>query len=500
MDHKIVKPNLAMRGNLLWALIPGTVAFILAIAQSVRLLKDGDTFWHIAAGRWIVEHGTIPHVDPFSFTLPGIPWTAHEWLSEVLLYLAFQAVGWPGVIVLTATAFAAALAYLTHFLLRYLAPIHALMFSMLAMGMAAPHLLARPHLLAMPLLVFWVARLVRASEEGRTPGFWLLGIMVLWANLHGSFTLGIALTAAFGIEAVLNTQGRVERRIAARKWLTFLALASLAGILTPHGIEGILFTARVLDMSYALGNINEWASPNFHNFQFLELWLLLFLLLALTRGLRLPPVRLVILLVLIHMALKHGRNVELLGLLSPLILASPIAAQWFAHPDPAAQTGKPDRFFDQYARPAGSMAIVIMLVMFGADFLYKAQQGRIAPSEKHHPIAAIRAVEKAGITGPVYNQYNFGGYLIFSGIPVFIDGRADMYGDDFMERYLEAYRLRQTSNLEKLLDKYKVRWTVLGPNAPAVTLLDHLPGWRRLYADGTAIVHVRADAAGVSEP
>jgi hypothetical protein len=318
--------------------------------------------------------------------------------------------------------------------------------------------------------------------------------MVLWANLHGGFTLGIALTAAFGIEAVLNAKDRMERGVAARRWLTFLVLASLAGMLTPHGIEGILFTAKVLGMPYALANIGEWSSPNFQKFQFLELWLMLFILVALTRGLRLPPVRLAILLGLIHLALKHGRNVELLGLLSPLLLASPIAVQWPGHQNAGGHADESHGFISRYAQPAGLMATVVMLVFFGPLFFYEAQQGRIAPPEKRHPIAALRAVKESGIKGPVFNQYEFGGYLIFSGTPVFIDGRADLYGDDFMERYLEACRLQRTGSLERLLDKYKVRWTLLRPGVPAVALLDHLPGWRRLYADGTAVVHVRANA------
>jgi hypothetical protein len=484
-----------MWGAFSWPLVVGAAAFLYAIGHGNSLLNDGDTFWHIATGRWIFEHGAIPHADPFSHTFPGAAWTSHEWLSAVFLYLAFKAAGWPGVSMLGAAMFAAVLAYQARFLLRYLEPAYVLIFSILAVGMIAPHLLARPHVLAMPLLVVWTAGLIRACEEGRAPRLWLLGAMVVWANLHGGFTLGIALTAAFGIEAVLLAKDGRERLVAARRWTIFLVFAILAGTLTPHGIEGYFFTAKVLGMSYALSNIGEWRPPNFQEFQYLELWLMLLLLAVFTRGLRLSPVRLAILLGLIHLSLSHVRHVELIGLLSPLLLAPAIGAQWVTPRRVAEHTETLNKFFNRHARPASLPAIAIAFLLVGVLTFYKVQQQGIAPPEKRHPIAAIQAVKESGISGPVFNAYSFGGYLIFSGIPAFIDGRADMYGDGFTRRYLEAIRLPRSDGLEKLLDEYHVQWTLLPPNAAAVDYLDVLPGWRRVYADETAVVHVRDTGA-----
>jgi hypothetical protein len=152
---------------------------------------------------------------------------------------------------------------------------------------------------------------------------------------------------------------------------------------------------------------------------------------------------------------------------------------------------KLDSFFIRHVQPASLPTIVIFLALLAGMILYKRQQGEIAPSPKRHPIAAIQETKKMGIQGPVFNAYPFGGYLIFSGIPVFIDGRADMYGDAFMKEYLGVYRRPHTGDLVRLLDKYKVNWTLLETKAPAVAVLDQLPGWRRLHSDDTAVVHVR---------
>jgi hypothetical protein len=87
----------------------------------------------------------------------------------------------------------------------------------------------------------------------------------------------------------------------------------------------------------------------------------------------------------------------------------------------------------------------------------------------------------------VLNDYPFGDYLIFSGIPPFVDGRADMYGDAFLRR------AAQLAELPLLLAQYRIVWTLFKPDNPRVVLLDNLPGWQRFYADDVAVVHIRRD-------
>jgi hypothetical protein len=119
------------------------------------------------------------------------------------------------------------------------------------------------------------------------------------------------------------------------------------------------------------------------------------------------------------------------------------------------------------------------------------QLNTLGPEEAATPSAAVQAVHKAHLTGPVLNEYGLGGYLIYAGIAPFVDGRADMYGDAFLKEYMEAVSLKSPDGLPKLLQKYHIEWTIMPPGAPSVALLDHLPEWRRLYADKVAVVHVR---------
>ena len=475
-----------------WPLIAAIYAYVFFLSRGQDLLLDGDTYSHIAVGRWILENGVVPTQDHFSHTLRGTDWTAFEWLSQVILALAHQWGQWTGLVALTALAFAVTIALMTRFLLRSLEPIYVLLFVGAAISMTAAHVLARPHMLAMPILMAWTIELVRASEERRTPGLWMLPLMTLWANLHGGFTLGIAFTAAFTLEAALGTWRQADFARTVRAWAIFLVSTVAFSLLTPHGPRALWVTWQTLVQdTYVLSHIGEWLSPNFHVFQPLELWLVGGLAVILHQGLRFPPVRLLLLLGLIHLSLKHMRYVELLGQLAPVILASPLAAQWRQRRQGSAQMATADRFFEKLSRPAGTVAIAVGIAFFLAIPWLIAQTRPFAPPESIAPVAAIRAAEDAGLAGPVLNAYHWGGYLIFLGIPPFIDGRSDLYRDAFIEDYLMSLDLRKTDGIEKLIENRKVSWTLLPPDTPAVARLDRMPGWHRVYADKTAVVHAK---------
>ena len=478
-----------------WPLLVCVAVYLGSLLAGARLLNDGDTYLHIASGQWILAHGAAPVTDPFSHTMPGAVWTAHEWLSAVVLAIIYNISGWTGVVALTALMFAITLALLARTLLKFLEPIYALLFVVLGASMTMEHLLARPHILATPLMMIWTIGLVRAREGGRAPSWWLLPVMTLWANMHGGFTLGLALIGVFALEAVLAARQEQRAFSVAKSWAVFLLLAVLCSLLTPNGVQGILYTWQVLaQLSYALETIGEWQSPNFRQVTPMEVWLLAGMAMFMFQGLKLPPIRLLLLLGLLHLALKHGRYVELLGLLVPVFIAEPLAAQWKQKSQQPGQAQAIDRFFHKLARPAGAGAITLAAGCLLALMLLASRAQPVQPNQLIAPTLAISAVQAAGIRGPVLNEYTWGGYLIFSGIAPFIDGRADMYGDAFLKAYAEALALKEADGLETLMRKYKIEWTLLPPDTPAVTLLDHLPGWRRLYADKVAVVHVKVGA------
>src|SRR5258708_10386711 len=194
------------RKGLSWPLLVAASTF-LRVRTRGGLLADGDTYWHIVSGRWMFQHFAIPTVGPFSYTMAGAPWTAHEWLSEIVFAAAFSIGGWSAVIGVAAAAFATALAILARYLLRHLEPLYALVFVAMAFSLAAQHLLAPPHTLAAPLLGFWTVALLRAPEASCAPPLRIAPLMIVWANLHGSFAFGLVLVAVFGPHPILEPEG-----------------------------------------------------------------------------------------------------------------------------------------------------------------------------------------------------------------------------------------------------------------------------------------------------
>jgi hypothetical protein len=461
-----------------WFAVAAALIAYVVVLFAPQVLNDGDTYWHISAGNWILSHAAVPTNDPFSGSVGGAPWVAHEWLSEVLMALAFGLAGWSGVVMLTGIAAAVTAALLAGFVARRVDALPAILLTVLGCACVAPSLLARPHVFTLPLLVLWTSGLLAARRRGTAPAPLLLILIPIWANLHGSFIFAIALIAPFALEA-LQAAGANWRR-PTRDWALFGLGATAAALLTPQGLHGLLFPFQLMQLS-ALAGIAEWKPTNFAHFQPIEAALIAFLYFALSRGVRLPPLRLLLLLGLTHLALQHSRHQMLAGLVGAMLLADPLSGVF--PPRPAAGVAPPPR------RPIAAIAGLGLAAVFTALRIAFPLERTDGPES---PVTAFAHVPAAIAVTPVFNDYAFGGYLIFRGLHPFVDGRADLYGDPFLDAFELA---RQDPDaFARLVDRYGIRWTMLSAGSSEAAMVDRLPGWRRLYADDTAVIHVRTDA------
>jgi hypothetical protein len=184
------------------------------------------------------------------------------------------------------------------------------------------------------------------------------------------------------------------------------------------------------------------------------------------------------LLGLIHMALSATRNQEVFALLAPLVIAAPLARQF--GPASSAAIG---------AAPRWSFGIA--LVMLCAGTLVAGSLDRYAPDMRNAPVAAVDELQRRGLQR-VFNDYDFGGYLIARGVPTFIDGRTELYGTQFMTAHNNASGLSEPDNLYRLLADYNIEATLLRTQSAATQLLDRMDGWQNVYSDAIATLHVRA--------
>lgn len=477
----------ARRIGLSWPTLFGAVAFLLAIVcGAVRL--DADIYWQIVTGHWIIAHGYVPTHDIFSFTRLGARWIAQEWSGEVLVALVYAMAGWAGLTLLAALLFGLTIAYLMRFLLSRMEPLHAAVLTTFAGCMMYGYLIVRPHEFAWPLTALWVGVLIQRAEEKRSPPWWLLGVMLLWANLHGSFILGLGLAVAIGLEAVLDAKD--QWKSAARRWGAFVAAAFGCALLNPQGWRLLVFPFHLLGM-HVLAQLTEWKPPNLQHPQVFGIWLIAVLGLAFAGRFILPFVRSLLLIGLIFFALQHVRNVSLLGLISPFLIASPLAALWRREPLHGRGAQTLDKFFRSLAVSGRRGALFATIVLAGALGVAAVSVHKPRPSTQATPQAALNALLARRPLARILNDAEFGGYLIFRGVPVFVDPRVSLYGNAFFQRYYDALELNRNGNVNALLEKYRIDAILIGPEWPVVRMLDRSPDWRRIYADKWAVVYLR---------
>ncbi|HWA91227.1 MAG TPA: hypothetical protein VG889_14415 [Rhizomicrobium sp.] len=441
-----------------------------AVAFAPQIFNDGDTYWHIAAGARMIADRAVLYADPFSYTFAGHAWNAHEWLSEVLMAAAFRLGGWGGTALLFAAGFALAAGLLARDLGRWFAEPARTIVLVLALSCMTGSLLARPHILALPLLEIWTVGLVIAREEKRSPSVALLPVMTLWANLHGGFVFGFLLAGLMGLEALAEAPSWKTFK----SWALFGVFALIAALITPHFVDGLLFPFRLVQMS-GLGHVGEWQPTSFATIEPFELVVLAGLYVLLSRRIALPVSRILIVLLLLHLALQHQRHQIVFAMTVPLLLAAPIARALDMRPGQAKRS---------WVAIAAAMT-ALAGIAFARLSLALPHGGALVTPE-----AALAHVPRDVAATPVLNEYGFGGYLIFRGVKPFIDSRAELYGDDFLKNYARIMT-PDPKALQATLAQYRIGWTLLIPDTPAAAAMDLMPGWKRLYADDIAVVHVR---------
>jgi len=460
-----------------WVWFGGWTYVILLINGSL-LLNDCDTYWQIVTGQWILDHGTMPRADVYYFTKPGEPWISSSWLAQVLYAFAYSSAGWAGPVCLAAAAAATTFALLTSILSRRIAARYAILIAFAALVISVTHFYARPHVLALPFMVAWAGGLASASERREAPSPWRLPLLAVWANLHGGFVFGLVLVGGFALDAVWNAESERRWHLAWR-WAAFGAAACAACCMTPYGWETLAASYRILDLGELLHLIFEWMPTDFGTLSRFELCIMALLAGALLFGVRLTPPRIALVLGLLHMALSHVRNHEIFVLVLPVVLLAPVVDQLKIRP----------------SRPAGNSAASwasagVLITVFVVGAITSSVRASYQPPAGHSPAAAVEII-KARNFKRVLNQDAFGGYLIWRGIPVFIDGRAELYGEDFALKYYNATFLKDVNLLFDVLKRYDIDAVLLNPGTPASALLDHVEGWQRIYADKSSVLHAR---------
>ena len=474
------------------------VLFVALFAMALRTPADTDTWWHLGAGRAIVTQGRVLYADEFSHTVRGTPWTNVQWLAQVSMYGVYRSGGDALLAVLVALLVVAAFAFVypqmegASFLRAFILVLAATASSVIW----SP----RPQVLSF-VFVAITSYIVYLWKWRRVNRLWLLvPLFVLWGNVHGGYALGLMLIGSVIAGEVLN---RLLGRAEAPEVMTWREIGILIGasvlcglalLINPYGFGTWTLPFRTVGIKTLQGFIQEWASPDFHNLYEQPILWLLFALLGMT-GLsrrRWDWTDLIVVVVFGYSAFLARRNIAPFALVAAPVLSrrtqlvvEAVSAQ-FRLPASLHQKLNPR------LTVALNWLIVILLVVaallkgalaLSPNMIAKAQSDLA-------PMRAVEWIKQNHVTGPMYNSYNWGGYLLYAlpEEPVFADGRTDVY-NEFLTEYVKVMFIRP--GWQDVLDQYDVRMALIERDSFLATMLATQPDWRLAYSDDQAVIYTR---------
>lgn len=392
-------------------------------------VADPDIWWHMRTGQWIVEHHSVPHVDPFSRLSAGREWAAYSWLFDLIVlwcYRCWKLVG----ILACATTMVVAITVALHQMIRRLQPdfTKATLLTMAGMIGLSRLYTPRPWLFTILFFILELDILFQVQKSGKIRrSLWLPLIFGLWANLHIQFVDGLAVLglAAMTPLAARWVQQPQSKTRSARLWPVFL-LSFLATLANPYGWKIYKIAYDLGSQSGVLNSISELQALPFRD---TDDFLLLILALAAVGMLcwnrRFPIFESALLAIAIFLSFRSQRDVWLLAVSASAILAAQMKSDIGEEPHPRRQS----------LSTIFLALSVCVTVVAGAALMRVSNAGLRDNVARAMPVHAVEAVRQRGYSGPLYNNYNWGGFLIWSvSQPVSIDGRAALHGDKQLER------------------------------------------------------------------
>jgi hypothetical protein len=478
-----------------------------------QLLVDADVGWHIRTGDYILSHHAVPHQDLYSFSKPGAPWYAWEWLSDVIDAGLFRWAGLKGIVLMAGVVIAL---FATTLMRRVVdAGAHlfiALAVVLLSVGAASTHFLARPHIFTLLLLSISMAIIEADRRETDTSGsghsrriWWLVPITLVWTNLHGGFMILIALLGLAAVGAVAEAwigkaPGERPNWGPARRWALLTAACAAASIVNPYGWGLHVHVVEYLQSDWIKKVVQEFQSPSFRGENMLQFEVLLFagLIAAGARLRRGQVIDGLWVLLLGYLALSSVRHVSVfVCVLAPLI-ASEATLWWRALVGGASkksalgilhQMGKDLIPGFQRTSIWGGLAVLALIatgrpIPWPADF----------PPEVF-PTALVHAHEQQILHARVLTTDQWADYLIFlhPEQKVFVDGRSDFYGPEIGDRFLRL--MAGAPDWQRVMDAYQFDLALIPSDVALAQLLKTRPEWRVVAEDDKRSLLVRTPFA-----
>lgn len=473
----------------------GAVLFILlfvsVLAGGPQLLNtDGDLPRHLLMGKYVLEYGSPPSNEIFSYPYSGREYVPHEWLAGVVFYLAYLIFDLNGVVLLAGILIGST------FMLVYKRAIanndeKLLSFLLVLLGgvVTSIHWVTRPHLFTMLFLAAWLTWLDRLNRDEKTTAWAFPILMLFWANIHAEYIVGfLALLAHLAGSVwsyVFFKDGKTPAKIKTLLGISLLGFA--ASLVNPSGLKAWTTIAGYVNNAYLMSRITETRPPDFLDSESLPLLVLFALSVLLIAGHkdRFKPADIFLIAGLGLMNVVSARNAHLFGVAAPLVLSHSLKG--IRAPRALMNVGL--MFARLESRARGTIIPIISTILLGAILLTIPLRGYNRFDPAIFPVHAVQWLEAHPQNGRMFNAFNWGGYILLHLWPaqqVFIESQTDTNGE--LTRLYESI-FTQSPGWEGVISSYGIRWAIIPQNWTLIEALKKA-GWMVAYEDATAVILV----------
>ena len=455
------------KGQLLESLLI-LLTFILVFGLELHFKPANQDIWqHLKTGEYILKEKSIPRADIYSYTAFGNEWVTHEWLSQIIFYFFYFKFGMVSLIFLKAVIIT-----LTFFILFKLIDKNknsnlylSLILIVFAAFITRYHSYTRPHIfswLFIAVLLFLLQKKLYA---------YIPLLTLIWANTHGSVLLGLAITAVYlGERIILKRQARL---------IYVLIISFLTPLANPSTYKVFLLPLQLLKFS---AYIKEWKPFPANSWWFIFYFMFVLItiisfIIAYKSERKLRIAELAIFLLFAYLGFSSKRSLAVSVIVIAPILANKLGMLL------------KDRLKRNLLKDAVFSLVIAALIVFSTTNL---NAFNLKVSLEEYPANAVQFIKEKNITGNMYNDYGFGPFILFSLYPdykVFIDTRAEVYGEKMIKDY---YYIRYAlEHWEKLAESYNISFFVIQHEPEIENALYNSKNWKLVYYDNLASIYLK---------
>ena len=462
---------------------------------SLRPIIDPDFWWHLRTGQLMEQTSAILRVDPFSWTARGNPWITHEWLSELFINQIYK-LGSYQLLTITFSLLITASLFFSYLRCPPESKPYVAGFSLLLGALASGPLWGvRPQMITLLFTSIFLYLLDRYRRNGQFSTLIPIPlIMLLWVNLHAGYILGIAveMTYILGwmIELAILKFGKKESidKITKNKFLILVGVlgASLLVMpINPSGLRIFTYPFKTLFDPAMQKYIQEWFSPDFHQLMWQPLALLILALIGagMIGNHRISITKILLTLGFGFAALRSARHVPLFAIVVIPVLAEQLSS--LIKIVPSAQA--PSRLF-RWMNTLLIRAIALVMVLTLIQLPGKQEEAVAI----NYPQDAVEWIVKNKPQGRLFNSYNWGGYLIwrlYPAYPVYIDGRADLYGGKFLSDYMDIASAKL--GWEEKLSQENLQIVLVESDSKLADALRQSSAWNISFEDKVSVIFIK---------